>query len=282
MLTVSAALAVLAALTVFNGAAAGGDNDRDDTVAVELVAVTPEDQGAGLSPMLDSLDDGDVLDVSVIDGAEAAQGSVRQCARTLRGFRACTNHYPVQFDDSGRARFQYRLDDTGDCGPEGSCALVVDDSDGTRQASAVLIFGAPAPPPPTIEVSPTELVEEGDRLSVDVTGLPPNAVVRVGYCNPECTAATRVVADSSGRASDTVVASAPCDECGVAVIAGPHETLIPVSFAPLPRPGYDARRLAIGLVVAAVLVAMAWRIVTAVDWRPPSEADTPDLDMAEL
>ena len=146
----------------------------------------------------------------------------------------------------------------------------------------MLIFGAAAPPPPTVEVSPTELVEEGDRLLVEITGLPPDAVVRVGYCDPECTAATRVVADSSGRASDTVVAGAPCEECGVAVIAGPHETMTPVSFAPLPVPGYDARRLAIGLVVAAVLLATAWRIVTAVDWSPPSEADTPDLDMAEL
>jgi hypothetical protein len=265
-----------------HGAAAGGDNDRDDTVAVELVAVSPDEQGGGLSTMLDSLDDGDVLDVSVVDSAEGAQGSVRQCVRTLRGFQGCTNHYPVRFDDSGRARFQYQLDDTGDCGPEGSCALVVDDSDGTRQASAVLIFGAPAPPPPTIEISPTELVEEGDRLRVEVTGLPPNAVVRIGYCNPECTATTRVVADSSGRASENVVAGAPCDECGVAVIAGAHETFTPVSFAPLQVPGYDAHRLAIGLAVAAVLLATAWRIVTAVDWHPPSEADTPDLDMAEL
>jgi hypothetical protein len=279
MLTVSAALAALVGLT---GTAAGGDSDRDDTVAVELTAVTADEQRARLSPMLDLLDDGDVLDVSVIDGADGAQGSVRQCVRTLRGFQACTNHYPVRFDDSGRARFQYQLDDPGDCGPEGSCALVVDDRDGHRQASAVLIFGAAAPPPPSVEVSPTELVEEGDRLRVDVAGVPPNAVVRVGYCHPECTAAQRVVADSSGRASSTVVAGAPCDECGVAVIAGPHETLIPVSFAPPERPGYDTRRLAVGLVVAAALLVAAWRIVIAVDWRPPSEADTPDLDIAEL
>jgi hypothetical protein len=279
MLAVSAALAALA---TFNGATAGGDGDRDDTVAVELMAVSPDAQAAELSPVLDLLVDGDVLDVSMIDGAEGAQGSVRQCVRTLRGFRACTNHYPVRFDDNGRARFQYRLDDPGDCGPDGSCALVVDDRDGQRQASAVLIFGAPAPPPPAVEISPSELVEQGDRLQVDVAGLLPDAEVRVGYCDPECTAATRIVADGSGRASHTVVAGAPCDECGVAVIAGPHETFIPVSFSPLVTPGYDPRRLAIGLVVAAVLLATAWRIVTAVDWRPPSEADTPDLDMAEL
>ena len=94
------------------------------------------------------------------------------------------NNYPVQFDDRGRARFQYQLIDPGSCGPEGSCVLVVDDRDGQRQASAVLIFGAPAPPPPTVKVAPTELVEEGDRVRVDVTGLPPNAVVRVSYCDP--------------------------------------------------------------------------------------------------
>ncbi len=281
MLTVSAALAALAALAAFNGPAAG-DSDRDDAVAIELVAVSPDEQVAGLSPMLDRLDDGDVLDVSVIDGAESAEGTVRQCDLTFRGFRACTNHYPVRFDDSGRTRFQYQLDDPGDCGPDGSCALVVDDGAGTRQASAVLIFGAPAPPPPTIEISPTELVEEGDRLRVDVAGLPPNAVVRVGYCEPECSAAKQIIADGSGRAGGTLVAGAPCDECGVAVIAGPHETLTPLSFAPPQVPGYDARRLAIGLVVAAVLLVAAWRIVIAVDWRPPSEADTPDLDMVEL
>jgi hypothetical protein len=66
------------------------------------------------------------------------------------------------------------------------------------------------------------------------------------------------------------------------VIAGPHETFTSVSFAPLPMPRYDGLRMAIGLVVAAVLLFTAWRIVIAVDWRPPSEADTPDLDLVEL
>ena len=74
----------------------------------------------------------------------------------------------------------------------------------------------------------------------------------------------------------------PCDGCGVAVIAGAYDTLTPVAIAPPPLPGYDARRLAIGLAVAAALLATAWRIIAAIDWRPPSEADTPDLDMAEL
>jgi len=31
-----------------------------------------------------------------------------------------------------------------------------------------------------------------------------------------------------------------------------------------------------------VQVPFAWRIVVTVDWSPPSEAATPDLDTAEL
>jgi hypothetical protein len=106
--------------------------------------------------------------------------------------------------------------------------------------------------------------------------------VRTGYCDPDCTAAHRILADSSGRASSSVVVGAPCDECGVVVIAGAYDTRTPLSFAPIQQPGYDTRRLAIGLGVAAVLLATAWRIITAVDWRPPSEAETPDLDAAEI
>ena len=275
--------ATLAALVALNGVGTGGDSDRDNSVAVEIVAVTPDERRAVLSPVLDHLAGGDVLDVSVIDGTEGAEGSVRQCVRAVGGVRECRNNYPVQFDDRGRARFQYQLIDPGGCGPEGSCVLVVDDRDGQRQASAVLIFGAPAPPAPTVKVASTEPVEEGDRVRVDVTGLPPDAVVRVSYCNPECTTSNRIVADNSGRASSTVVVvGSPCDGCGVAVTAGAYDTLTPVAIATPPLPGYDARRLAIGLAVAAALLATAWRIVAAIDWRPPSEADTPDLDMAEL
>ncbi|MBA3983423.1 MAG: hypothetical protein H0X61_07775 [Acidimicrobiia bacterium] len=53
-------------------------------------------------------------------------------------------------------------------------------------------------------------------------------------------------------------------------------------FAPPPQPGYDASRLTVGLLVGAALLVAAWRIVAAVDWSPPSEAATPDLDAAEL
>ena len=146
----------------------------------------------------------------------------------------------------------------------------------------MLVFGAPAPPPPVVTISPTEPVEQGDEVRVDIAGLQPESAVQVGYCDPECGTPTRVVADSHGRATSTVIVGAPCDRCGVAVIGGAHDTLTAVEFAPPPQPGYDARRLTIGLLVAAALLVAAWRIVATIDWRPPSEAATPDLDLAEL
>ena len=171
MLAIPATLAVLVTL---NGVGTAGDVDRDDSRAVEMVAVAPDEQTVAPTPVLDHLADGDVLDVSVVDATEGANGSVRQCVRTFGRVSGCTNRYPVQFDDTGHARFQYQLTDPGNCGPGGSCVLVVDDPDGERQALAVLVFGAPAPPPPTVTISPTELVEEGDQVRVDITGLPPD------------------------------------------------------------------------------------------------------------
>ena len=43
---------------------------------------------------------------------------------------------------------------------------------------------------------------------------------------------------------------------------------------------YDAGRLVGGLAAAAVLLAVALWLVRSTDWRPPSEADAPELDRA--
>ena len=91
MLTMPAALAVLAAL---NGAAAGA-NDRDGPVAVELVAVAPRGSSVLEPPRCSTvLDDGVVLDVSVIDGVEGAKApSGNAIARSAASPGA--NRYPV-------------------------------------------------------------------------------------------------------------------------------------------------------------------------------------------
>jgi hypothetical protein len=41
---------------------------------------------------------------------------------------------------------------------------------------------------------------------------------------------------------------------------------------------YDASRVVIGLAIAALLLGVAAWIVRATDWRPPSEAGTPELE----
>lgn len=279
MLAVRATLAVLAAL---GGSSLAGDDEGGGDVTVHLAAMARDEQSVVPTPVLDRLTGGDVLDISLVDGPAGAKGMVRQCVRAFRGTTGCTNRYPVQFGDRGDARFQYQLTDPGDCGPGGSCVLVVDDLDGERRALAVLVFGGPAPPPPVVTISPTELIEEGDEVRVDIAGLQPDSAVQVGYCEPECTTPTRVVANALGQATSTVIVGAPCGRCGVAVIGSGHDTLTAVPFVPPPRADYDARRLTLGLIVAAGLLVAAWRIVATIDWRPPSEADTPDLDLTEL
>ena len=281
MFAVRATLAVFAALGA-PGLAGGDDSGGGGDITVELAAKARDEQSVVPTPVLDHLADGHVIDISLADGTAGAKGVVRQCVRNFGGVTGCTNRYPVQFGDGGDARFQYQLTDPGDCGPAGSCVLVVDDLEGERRALAVLVFGGPAPPPPVVTISPTELVEEGDEVRVDIAGLQPESAVQVGYCDPDCATATRVVADAGGQATSTVTVGSPCGRCGVAVIGSAHETLTPVPFAPAPRADYDARRLTLGLLAAAGLLVAAWRIVATIDWRPPSEADTPDLDVAEL
>jgi hypothetical protein len=45
---------------------------------------------------------------------------------------------------------------------------------------------------------------------------------------------------------------------------------------------YDPVRLVVGLATAAVLLVVALWLVRSTDWRPPSEADAPELDGASL
>ncbi len=45
---------------------------------------------------------------------------------------------------------------------------------------------------------------------------------------------------------------------------------------------YDIGRLIAGLGLAAVLLGVAVWLVHATDWRPPTEADAPELDRAML
>jgi len=73
--------------------------------------------------------------------------------------------------------------------------------------------------------------------------------------------------------------------CGVVVMRAGSSVPGPVAvveFAAGPSAEYDSARVAFGLLIAALLLAIAFVLVRATDWRKPTEADTPDLDRAVL
>ena len=122
---------------------------------------------------VDRLQDGDVLDVLVTDGEPGVRGAVRQCALAATGLASCRNHFPILFDDEGRAHFQYQLDDDGACGADATCVVAAGTPD--ESGVAFTVFGADAPPAPTVTRSPPGTVRPGEEVRVDVSGLLPSA-----------------------------------------------------------------------------------------------------------
>jgi hypothetical protein len=77
----------------------------------------------------------------------------------------------------------------------------------------------------------------------------------------------------------TVPVPTRCAGCRLVVAAPGWRTVGPLALAASPDVRYDWRRLLPALVVAGVLLAVAWRIVRTVDWAPPSEAAVPDVEL---
>jgi hypothetical protein len=264
----------LAVAAVVATAAAPPDDRRE----VRLQAA-PAGEVTVDAPVIDRLDDGELLVVRVTDGVDGASGQVRQCRLTVHGFAACANVFPVQFDDEGAATFQYQVFDREGCDGSGAaCVVVVADGDNTRLAHAVTIFGASAPPAPEVTLTPPGPYSPGARVRVEVSSLPPGAVTRVALCAEDCRGETSVVAGDDGTATATIGVGERCGDCGVVVVSGATSQRVDVQFTALPSPGYDAARVVVGLALAALFLVVAWRIVRGVDWRPPSEADAPELD----
>ena len=271
---VVAVLVILAPAPVAAGRAA----DDDGTRAVAVVA-TPADELGAFVPMVDRLDDGDVLAITVIDGVERAEGEVRQCTQIATGFGDCTNHFPVQFGDDGGARFQYRLIDSGSCDGTAACVVVVGDAVGRRLAVVATVFGGAAPPPPAVELTSPGPYAPGQAVHVAISELPSGAHVSAAFCSTSCGASRTAVADRSGQATIGVTVGDRCQDCGVVVVSGSRATVVAVPLQPMRTAGYDMTRLVAGLAVAVAALLAAWRTIVAVDWRPPSEAQVPDLDV---
>jgi hypothetical protein len=252
-----------------------GDDEQE---AVRLQA-RPRDQHLVTAPIVEGLSDSDVVVVRVTGGAAGARGNVFQCRLTVDAFSGCTNRFPVLFDDNGTATFQYQVLDQGGCGATGACVVWVSDGDHDLSAHAFTVFDEPAPPPPTVTLTPAGPYRPGDRVTVSVTGVAPATEIRAAFCAAECSDATTVVADASGTAETMVVIGAKCDDCGVAVVGAASSQVVPTPFTSPPGPEYDELRLLAGLAAAALLLLIAWRLVVTVDWSPPSEAETPELDV---
>jgi hypothetical protein len=266
--------AALLAAAVVLSAPASPDDDRRE---VRLAAMPTAEEVVD-APTLDRLAPGDVLVVRVTDGVANASGRVQQCRLTADGVDRCTNAFPVLFDGDGAAAFQYQLVDPGGCGSTNTCVVVVADEDGERAAFAFTFFGTDAPPPPQVALSPRGPYEPGDRVQVEVSSLRPGSAARVAFCAEECGGESRITAGDDGTARATVVVGERCRDCGVVVVTGSGRTRVGVEFTSLPAPELDPPRLVGGLAVAAALLLLAWRIIVSVDWRPPSEAATPELD----
>jgi hypothetical protein len=253
---------------------AGADDDR----RVVRLHATPADDAVLAVPTVDELDDGDVLVVQLTDGVPDAAGAVRQCLVTATGFSRCANPFPVRFDGDGAATFQYQLADPGGCDGGAACAVVVSDDAGERIAYAFTVFGGPAPAPPTVRLAPPGRYEPGDDAGLDVSGLPPGGRVRAAFCTESCGPTSSTTADGAGNARLRVTLGDRGADARIVVVAGASSSVLDVPFAPPPSANYDGPRLVAGLAAAAVFLLAAVRLVVTTDWRPPSEAQVPDVD----
>jgi len=267
--------AIVTALVAVLAWSVPGD-DGQETVRLQAVA---SDEHLVAAPTVDGLSDGDVLIVLVTDGAAGSRGNVFQCRLIVDGFSGCTNRFPVQFGDDGTATFQYQVADLGGCGATGACVVRVSDGDHDLSAHAFTVFGEPAPPPPKVTLTPAGPYQPGDPVTVTVTGVAPATEIRAAFCAAACSDATAVVADAGGTAETAVVIGGRCNHCGVAVVGAASSQVVETPFTAPPGPGYQLPRLVAGLIAAALLLLMAWRLVVTVDWRPPSEAEAPELDV---
>jgi hypothetical protein len=271
------AVAALAALTPIASLQSGDDDARRRVV----LEARDDGEATSFAPVVDRLVDGEVIEVEVHGGLSGHAGTVRQCVRDISAFVRCHNQFPVQFGDGGDSTFQYQLSERDGCGATGACVLVVSDIEEEVTVYAHTIFGEAALAPPTVTLSPPGPYEQGDRIDVNVTGAPAGLELVIRFCGIECGDPVMIAADGDGAARVSVRAGERCVRCGVVVEGGTIHTLATVAFTPPPTAEYDVTKLVLGLGIAALLLLLASVLVATVDWRPPSEAATPDLDLAE-
>jgi hypothetical protein len=194
-----AAAAAVAAVAVVGIVIVGavGAAAADPLVSVDLAVRDDDDEFPSGALAVGGLASGAVLRVRVEGFASHATAAVRQCVTTTTV--VCGTPFPVQFDEDGRALFQYRvLDDFhAAVGPSGGCragaarcTLVVEESDGDSDedpddrtvADIDTVFVDAVPEPGVVRVSPVRDLVDGERVAVRVSGYPPGAEVEARLC----------------------------------------------------------------------------------------------------
>jgi hypothetical protein len=261
---------------------------------------------AGGSPtVVDRLPESTVLVVNA-EGFEPGTGKVAQCGVDTEGPADCRNGFPVEFGAEGTARFQYLVSDRvheGErCGTgQRACQLVVLGSHGEAEGRAFTVFHDPAPPPGKVSAEPGGPLADGDLVTLTATEFPPATRLLAAQCPVDIGlhpggACRPAVATRSGPDGAAVfqlrvhtggmdgVACGPREPCSIRVTAdAPVVPLtLPVTFSAGPSARYDRLRLAGGVLLAALLLALGWYLLRTTDWREPAAASTPEMDRAAL
>ncbi|MFN2506013.1 MAG: hypothetical protein ABR540_17625 [Acidimicrobiales bacterium] len=280
------------------------------TADIPVIRIEPaaEDRFSPYQPM-SKLTPGSVVRVMAEGFDWHERGRVEQCVIELGRQTACAEAFPVQFDDRGRADFQFAI--RGDVTPGGcragqpTCLLRLRGESSARRGSVQTVL-VDEVNPGQVHVEPGWGLAEGQTVEVSVSGFPPGTRATAVLCAPpeaydarRCTSpgpTSAFVVDAgglghtslvvtAGRIGPDAVACGPRRPCGVAVVVGEGfltAPVAPVAFALGPGPAYDAGRLVLGLGCALLLVATAAAIAMRTDWTKPTEAATPALDGADL
>lgn len=264
-----------------------------------------EDEFVETARVVDGLAGASVLRVTATGFVPDSTGEVRQCTGSATGPVRCRDRFPVRFDGTGAARFQYLVSPDRACGRGAECLLRLRGAD-DRTAVVPLVFGARVPTVPTLAVTPQRGLEDGEVVQVSVSGLAPRSRAQVVQCVPpglpvaeRCGAPGPVVplvAGADGRGSATFTVSVgevgsgrhPCrrgSRCGVALVSDGalvRAPIVAVGFSAGAGASYDVDRMALGFGAAALLLALAAWLIRTTDWREPSEASTPAMDAATL
>lgn len=280
-------------------------------VDIPVVMINPADEDDGFAPYrpVSGLVPGAVVRVQAAGFDWYERGSIEQCVTELGRQTACGEPSPVQFDDDGRADFQFAVRDDvspGRCRvAQATCLLRLTGTSSGRRGSAqtVLVDRVTAG---QVRVEPAAALADGQAVEVVVSGFPAQTTATAVLCAPPAVYDARRCAapgpgstftiDSGGAGRTTVPVAAgrlgadaalcgPRRLCGIAVVVGPGFVIAPVTpvrFSLGPGVAYEAGRLVPGVLIAVVLVGAAIAIAVRTDWTKPTEADTPELDRSDL